>query len=346
MFWFVVSLVLGVAAVVQWDAARKQQVKLEQLQVQVEKSADSAALKNRLKEVEQDRMKLAGELGATEFELNNARLPPSAAAGGTNALAGRGMQAGLPQGQGNEGAGGMGKMLANMMKDPEMRKAMEQQQRMGLDMIYGSLFKHLQLSPEQEKKLKEMLLAQQMDNVSQAGTMFESGTEERAKVAKELAEKHKKNQEQIKELLGDDKYAQYEDYNQTIGERMMLDQFGKQTEISTEQNDQLLAIMREEKKNAQINRGTDTVDPNRDWQKLLESGEAAEQLISQQEEVNSKVMERAAQVLSPAQMEKFAPVLKSQLEMQVAGMKMARQMFGGAKGDAAPPPPPPPSSAP
>jgi hypothetical protein len=327
VFWFVVSLVLGGLLIVQWQGREKQQLMIEKLQLQVEKSASKPDLEARVKELEKERMKLNGDLRAAEYELNSVRLSTAAAQQGTNATAGPSAMK-QPQEGGQGGGAAMGKMLANMLKDPEMRKAMEQQQRMAMDMIYGSLVKQLQLSPEQEKKFKDMLLAQQMENVSQAGAMFDGDPEQRAKLAKELAEKRTANEEKMKELLGEEKFAQYQDYNQTIGERMMLDQFARNAEISPEQNEQLLAIMREEKKNVQINLGNPAADPTQDWQAVLGSDEATAKLFAQQEEVNNRVMERAAQVLTPEQMQKFGPVLKSQLEMQKAGLKMARQMFG------------------
>jgi hypothetical protein len=327
VFWFVVSLVLGGLLIVQWQGREKQQLMIEKLQLQVEKSASKPDLEARVKELEKERMKLNGDLRAAEYELNSVRLSTAAALQGTNAMAGP-ATVNQSQERGQGAGAGMGKMLANMLKDPEMRKAMEQQQGMAMDMIYGSLVKQLQLSPEQEKKFKDMLLAQQMENVSQAGAMFDGDPEQRAKLAKELAEKRTANEEKMKELLGEEKFAQYQDYNQTIGERMMLDQFARNAEISPEQNEQLLAIMREEKKNVQINLGNPAADPTQDWQAVLGSDEATAKLFAQQEEVNNRVMERAAQVLTPEQMQKFGPVLKSQLEMQKAGLKMARQMFG------------------
>jgi hypothetical protein len=329
LLWFVVSLVLGGLLIVQWKGREKQQLMIEKLQLQVEKSAAKPDLEARVQELEKERLKLNGELRAAEYELNSVRLSSAAAVQGTNALAGgNGMPTNPAQEGGKGGGAAMGKMLANMLKDPEMRKAMEQQQGMAMDMIYGTLVKQLQLSPEQEKKFKEMLLAQQMENLSQAGAMFDGDAEQRAKVAKELAEKRAANEENMKELLGEEKFAQYQDYNQTIGERMMLDQFARNAEISPEQNEQLLAIMREEKKNVQINLGNPAADPTQDWQAVLGSDETTAKLFAQQEEVNSRVMERAAQVLTPEQMQKFGPVLKSQLEMQKAGLNMARQMFG------------------
>jgi hypothetical protein len=341
--WFVVSMVLGVALVVQWDAARRKEQKLEALQVQVEKYAPNKDAEAKVKALERERLKLTGELRAAEYELNTMRMASAAGMGLTNTAAPTGPnQAAAAGGQGKENpAGGMAKMLGNMMKDPEMRKAMAQQQRIGLDMIYGSLMKQLKLSPEQEEKFKDMLIAQQMENMSQASAMFEGDATERNKVAQELAAKRAEKDEEIKQLLGDEKFEQYQNYNQTLGERMMLEQFGRSAEISQQQSDQLMAIMQEEKKNVQINFGTQPADANQDWQAVLGSDEATAKLFMQQEEVNNRVLERAAQVLTPEQFEKFAPVLKNQLEMQKAGLKMARQMFSkGSNPSGAQPAPP------
>jgi hypothetical protein len=330
VFWFVMSMFLGIALVVQWDAGRRKQQKLEALQVQVEKTASNKDAEAKVKELEAERLKLTGELRAAEYELNTVRLASAAGIGFTNAAAQNSPgQPGASGAQGKENpAGGMAKMLGNMMKDPEMRKAMAQQQRMGVDMIYGSLMKQLKLSPEQEEKFKDVLIEQQMEGMSQAGAMLEGSASDRAKVAQELAAKRAEKDEEIKKLLGEEKFEEYQNYNQTLGERMMLEQFGRSAEISPEQNNQLLAIMQEEKKNVQINLGTQQADPTQDWQAVLGSDEATQRLFMQQEEVNNRVMERAAQVLTPEQLEKFGPVLKSQLDMQKAGLKMAREMFG------------------
>ena len=169
--WMVLSLVLGVALVVQWSDSKKQQLKLEKLQMQVEKGASASNAEARAKELEKERLKLIGELRAAEFELNSTRMAAAVAAQNTNAPAGAKAAAGATPATKGEGAGAMGKMLGNMLKDPEMRKAMEQQQRLGMEMLYGSLVKQLQLTPEQEKKFKDMLLAQQMENMEQAGAM-------------------------------------------------------------------------------------------------------------------------------------------------------------------------------
>lgn len=338
ILWFLVSVVLAGALFVQWKSARQEKAKLQEIQMQVEKSSvKEREIEARVKELEKEVRTMTGELRTAEYELNKARAPQvafSPTPGTPRAPA---------QGRGEPSAGGgMGRMLAEMMKNPETRKAMEQQQKMGLEMVYGMLFKELNLPPEQEKKLREMLLAQQMDNMSQAGVMFDGkeGTD-RAQAVQELAEKNKKNQEQIKELLGEEKYEQMQDYNQTVQERMVLDQFGKQVELSPEQNQQLLTIIKEEKKNMQINRGTPTPNGTQDWQQMLQSGDMADQMFAQQEEVNIRVLERAGQILTPEQSAKLGPLLQNQVEMQKAGMKMAREMFKGGNEGQVPPGPAP-----
>lgn len=333
ILWFGVSVVLAIALVMQWNAGKAKQQKLEKLQLQVEQIASKPDATKQVKELEKERMKLLGELRAAEHELRTVQMT-AAAMQATNAasaqLTSTGSNSG-DHGSRGQGMGAMGKMLENMMKDPEMRKAMEQQQRMGMDMVYGALFKQLNLTPEQQEKFKDMLIAQQMENMSQAGSMFEGTAEERSKMAQELGEKQKANEQKLKELIGEDKFAQYQEYNQTIGERMLLEQFGRSADITPEQNEQLLAIFAEEKRNVQINTGTDMLDPTRGMQAIMGEEGAAERIFAQQEEVNQRVLERASQVLTPEQWQKFEPVLRNQTELQRAGLKMAREMFGGRK---------------
>jgi hypothetical protein len=334
--WCVLSIVLATILVVQWNDKKALRYKLEKLQLQVEKMASDEPSEARVQQLEKERLKLMGELRAAENELNNVRVA-GAAAKATNAPESRiAARNASPSGAeaGAQGGAAMGKMLGDMLKNPEMRKAMEQQQRMAMDMIYGSLVKKLQLNPEDEKKFKDLLLAQQMENLGQAGAMFDPEAD-RNKVSQELATKRKEQEEKIKEVLGEEKFNQYQDYNQTIGERMMLEQFARGTDISTEQNEQILAIMREEKKNVEINLGNPT-DPNQNWQAVLASDEAMQRIFSQQQEVNQRVIERAGQLLTQEQIQKLEQALKDQQAMQEASLKMARQMF--SSGDAPKPP--------
>ena len=156
--WCVLSIVLATILVVQWNDKKALRNKLEKLQLQVEKMASDEPSEARVQQLEKERLKLMGELRAAENELNNVRVA-GAAAKATNAPESRiAARNASPSGTeaGAQGGAAMGKMLGDMLKNPEMRKAMEQQQRMAMDMIYGSLVKKLQLTPEEEKKFKDL----------------------------------------------------------------------------------------------------------------------------------------------------------------------------------------------
>lgn len=328
--WFLVSVALAAILVVQWRTKNQQQIKLEKLQLQVEKlDQQEKTVRAEKAELEKQAQQLRSELRAAELEVSNARQ--AAAAGSKTNAPGKASAAKAPGGQ--EEGGGMAGMLSKMMSDPEMRKAIEQQQRMGMDMIYGSLFKHLQLSPEQERKFKDALLEMQMSAVSQAGSMF--GGTNRTEAMQKVAEERKKSEEKIKEILGEEKYAQYQDYNATIQERMVLDQFSKQSDLSPEQGEQLLAIMREEKQRVQLNMQQNT-DPA-EAMKMLESEQAMEEMFKKLDTVNESVLDRAKGILTPEQMEKFRPFVTNQSAMQRAGMQMARKMMQQQNAQAATP---------
>src|SRR5262249_21307231 len=152
----------------------------------------------------------------------------------------------------------------------------------------------------------------------------------RAEAMQKIAEQQKEREQQMKEVLGDEKFAQLQDYNQTVGERMMLEQFGRDVEVTPEQKEQLLGIVLEEKKNMQINLGAEALNANKDPQSVISSPELMEKMLTQQKQVNERVLERASTVLTADQVRKLGPLLDSQIEMQRAGAKMAQQMFGGS----------------
>src|SRR5688500_10923627 len=88
ILWFVVSLGLAAALVVQWNSARREKIKLEQLQVQVEKGVSKEkAVEAAVQELEKEVRRLNGELRTAEFELTKARAPQTASSQAPNAPA-------------------------------------------------------------------------------------------------------------------------------------------------------------------------------------------------------------------------------------------------------------------
>lgn len=230
---------------------------------------------------------------------------------------------------------GMGEMLGKMMKDPSMREMMREQQKAAINMMYAGLFKELNLTPEETEQFKALLTEVQMRNIENAQGLFGTGDKaaSTADTAKQVAEARKQTDADIRALLGDERFAIYEDYQKNMGERMQLDQFRNQ--LATEsapmgdsQAMQLMQIMKEEKAAVPPIIPTDQAQLPR---KEMFTTENFERQLQWMEDYNRRVLARAQTVLTPEQFRQYQSFQDQQASMQKLGLNMARQMFGGEK---------------
>ena len=223
-------------------------------------------------------------------------------------------------------------MLGKAMEDPAMQKMIRAQQKMMMDTMYGPLFQELRLSEEQTKALKELLLDSQMSNVK-LGTTAMSGDEgERLAAAEEIKRQKQVADEEIKALLGEEGFAVYQDYQVTMGERVMLNQFKSQLEGSANslQGDQyslLVEAALDEKRQAPPGFGDQTEDPVKAME-MLQSQGLQETHLARQEETNRRVLQRAQNFLSPEQLSSLEEFMGNQMEMMRLGLKMSQAMTG------------------
>ncbi|HWQ90467.1 MAG TPA: hypothetical protein VN673_02260 [Clostridia bacterium] len=235
-------------------------------------------------------------------------------------------------------AGDFGKMMAGMMKDPEMKKMILEQQRMVMDQLYAPFVKQMNLTPEETEQFKDLLAGTAEQGMELATSMFGGeGATNRTEIAKNMAAQQREQEEKMKALLGEERYAQYQEYQQTVGERAQLNQFRQQfggANISEQQTEQLLAMMREEKKNVAASTGTTFPGQNPGNMESMFKGDQMEKLIAAQETVNQNVYARAGEVLEPQQLESFARFQTNQLQMLRMGLNMAKGFMGGENGAA------------
>lgn len=233
-------------------------------------------------------------------------------------------------------------MLANMgamMKDPAMRDVMRSQQKVALEMIYGDLFKELNLPPEQLDALKDLLADRQMANMDAGFAMMtgETSAEERAQKAKELEQIKGSFDKKIEEFLGANDYAVFKQYEETQTERMQVRQFKQllpsAEPLTSEQEQELIQVMYEERKN--MPNPFPGSNPPTDPKQFTE--EKMAETIKVWEQSQAKYLERAATILSPTQLEQFKKSQEQQRALMQMGIKMASQMFGEEK--KTPPPP-------
>lgn len=232
----------------------------------------------------------------------------------------------------------MMEQFAKMFKDPEMKKVMRTQQGFGVRMMYGDLAKELGLSPDTADQLNELLIDRQL-SMSVQGVELMSGNADEKKMA-EVSEAAKQSREdydkQVANVLGAEGYAKFQDYERTLGDRMLLRQYTDQfaargTPLADAQQKQLLSIMGEER----MKLPASPLDPGSNdpaaQMKAMRSGEMMEKQLENQKQINARVLARASTVLSPEQVNALRTSQEQMLEMQQMGMKMSREMFGGGK---------------
>ena len=213
------------------------------------------------------------------------------------------------------------------------------QQKTIMQKMYGPLIKDLNLAPEQKDRFMDLMTSNQMAAVDNAGALLNASDAGKTEAAKALKDKQTELESNLKALLGDDKFSQYQDYTKTMADRMQLDSFRQQLDngnqgLQEDQTKSLLQAMKEEREKVPPVVPSKVGDSPADYAKAL-SPENLDKQVQWQEDVNRRVQERAAQILTPEQLKEFTDFQNQQLNMQKVGMKMAREMFGGDK--AAPP---------
>ena len=216
-------------------------------------------------------------------------------------------------------------MMAKMMKDPEMKKAIVAQQGALIKKMYGPLFKSLNLSPEETEKFNSLLSAHQLAAMD-AGTALMGGDGDKAEATKNVQDETKQYEDQVKQLLGDERYNEYTDYKQSLTDRMALDQFKGQmgdTPLNEDQSRQLLQLMIAERKKAGAN-----VPEGSAAYKLMDDEGALNKLMDQAALSQQEVLKKAADILSAEQLKSFGEFQSNQLALQKAGIAMAQTFMG------------------
>ena len=327
----VTTITLGVVCVVQSRKSTALQTQVAALRGEVQAQSQRIEdLQATQKRADQQRHELIGQaedlaaqLQARELAATNVAVPappPPPPASEANKL--------------GEEQGGLGKMISKMMQNPDTRKFIREQQRMMMDQMYGPLVKQLGLTPEEAAQFKDLLLDNQMKAAEQATSVFGgSGATNRTEMLSSLTADQKSFDDQVKAFLGDDRYAQYKDYQETVGERTLLNQFkmqaGSDYNLNDQQTEALLTFMKEEQKSVATTTGLPLGQTDKDpakLQSLLSDGKVDE-LLEAQETVGQRVYERARTILSPDQLDTLDRYQTNRMQMMRLGMGMVRQMF-------------------
>src|ERR1017187_617655 len=314
--WIAVLLVAvaGLAVMVGTQSRQIEMLRAEK-QMMAASLAERAKAMSRSAAVEETAVQLP-EAKPVETVAAPVSIPPAASAGGTtnNPLAG----------------------LAEMMKSPQMKEMMHAQQKMAVDGMYGSLSKYLNLSTNEMDALKELLLQRQTALMDSGMSMMNGSAADRKQAAEDAKTVTIEYDNKIQDLLGTQDYPVFQEYEKGAADRMSVQMFKgslpADATLTDQQEERLIAALAEERKalptTSMMN--NQTPDPS----KFTEEGIA--EALKQMEALQQRDAERAAAILTPAQLEQFTKFQQQMSSMAAAGMKMAVQMFGNKNAAPAP----------
>ncbi len=220
--------------------------------------------------------------------------------------------------------------FAKAFDDPEQRKAMKGMQEQAVGGAYAKLFKELGLS-EADSKLVTELLGERNFVAMDKGRKLLTGKSDDAAVAdlrKDIETTKADYDSKVKAVLGEEKSAKLNEYEQTVGDRRSLDFMARDFErkgyaLDEPQKDRLTKIMTEERLK---NPSNDIPDlGGGPGMQMLMSDTEAKARQQQEEAYQQRVNARATEAgLTPDQVNALADSQKRQNERRVFSRTMGR----------------------
>jgi len=228
----------------------------------------------------------------------------------------------------------MMRSLSKMLDNPAMNKMMAASQRGALDVMYEDLANQLKLSGEEKEHFMDLLLARQMNLVDMSMKMMAGNLskEEQDALSADIEEKNKLLKEEMEYFLNsEDDVAEWEFYEKTLQDRMMLSQMEESlgdtdAALSDQTYRQLLEAIHDEKTGFDFS--SDFGDEeNNDMSPERFSAENIKSFAEDIQALNEKISTRVQSILTPEQFEEFMKSLSASTELQISQLEMAGQMF-------------------
>jgi len=214
--------VLAAAAAALWVQARNAQTQVERLEIQLAKSADRSdgavahspatpVQKPTVAQTPAAAWKMGPSRGASNIVVSE---PPESGELGPEQL--RSIRAQMEQ------------QRKRLLEDPEYREAMVAQQRYSMRGMYGDLAATLSLTDAEESQLMDLLARHQLMLGAEGPVFFDPSDQTAASrdpAADRINELRQKQERELVALLGERRFAEFEDYSESMGARMELREF-------------------------------------------------------------------------------------------------------------------------
>jgi RNA polymerase sigma factor (sigma-70 family) len=271
----------------------------EQVRLLQHEREQQATLSNQLQELqrERDRAKLTADAGEPEAVKKNPN----------EVLKLRGEVGRLRRENADIGSSNA---LSKVTANPEARKMLRDQQKLGMSMIYKGFAKGAKLTSEQTDKLNDLLADHIMDNVGHVTTVLrDKATPDQ--MSQLFAAQDAALQEKVRALLGEDGLAQYQDYTKNLLGNLTADQFKGMMTGTDAEKDQKAGQLRQALQEA-TQASLAAAGLPADYQTVpilnfvnIASEQQGERSIQLLEDIYQRVAARGASFLTPEDLTKF-----------------------------------------
>jgi RNA polymerase sigma factor (sigma-70 family) len=222
--------------------------------------------------------------------------------------------------------------LADVTARPEMLKAIREQQKMAMSMVYKDFAKRLNLPEEQKEKLNDLLADDVMEGVGHVTTVLRErkSVEEADRL---FAAQESALQEKVQRLLGPEALAQFNEYTRDLLSHLSAEQFkpflsGDKAK-KDEQTRQIYQLMQEEKARALASAGLSAdfqAIPNLNFRNFASESEADKNLRLL-DSIYEQVIQRSTSFLSPEEVQKFNDFRVKAIDNNRLSLIMNRKMM-------------------
>jgi hypothetical protein len=140
-------------------------------------------------------------------------------------------------------------VMSGLTQNPEMAKMIRDQQKMALSMVYKSFADKAKLPKDVADRLNDALADHVMTNINHITAMLKEGKSP-ADMEKVFAAQETELNQNLEQLLGQDQFAKYQDYNQNLLSYLTSEQFkgmlGGDDKVRDARGQELLKAMQEE----------------------------------------------------------------------------------------------------
>lgn len=220
--------------------------------------------------------------------------------------------------------------MQDLMKDPDFRAAQLAQRRVQLQRTYADLARELNLTPAQVDALFDLMARQQLARMSEPAVIAANGQANdeasRRALRNAMEESRRVQDAEIATLLGDSKYREFKEYQDTMGARQRVTQLRSQLAaqgqlLTEEQVKPMVTAMAAEQKLLNQQMAGRERPPQGDA-----SGQIAyrEEALRITEESNRRLLRAAASHLDAKQVEALETLLEQDMAMSRTNLRLQR----------------------